>query len=69
MADQPSKDPQELEEEKPDYVEDKSGSGMVEHQPQVGTDPMETPQEGKHKTVISPDPAKVREAERKGEGY
>jgi hypothetical protein len=68
MSDQPAKDPKELEKEKPDYVDDKSGSGEVDHQPQIGTDPMDAPQEGKHKTIIAPDPEKVREAERKGRG-
>lgn len=68
MSDQPSKDPKELEKERPDYVEDQSGSGKVDHQPQIATDPMSTGQEGKHKTIISPDPEKVRDAERKGRG-
>jgi hypothetical protein len=68
MSDQPSKDPKELQKEKPDYVEDTSGSGKVDHQPEIATDPMSTPQEGKHKTVIAPDPEKVREAERRGRG-
>lgn len=67
MSDQPAKDPKELEKEKPDYVEDVSGSGKVDHQPQIGTDPMEGAQEGKHKKVIAPDPAKVRDAEREGD--
>jgi hypothetical protein len=65
MSDQHAKDPKELEKEKPDYVEDTSGSGKVDHQPQIGTDPMETPQEGKHKKIIAPDPAKIRDADRK----
>ncbi len=69
MSDQPEKDPEELEKEKPDYVEDTSGSGEIDHQPEIGTDPMSLPQEGTHKTIISPDPEKVREAERKGRGY
>ena len=69
MSDQPAKDPKELEKEKPDYVEDKSGSGMVDHQPQIGTDPMEGPQEGKHKKIIAPDPEEVRDAERDGKGF
>ncbi|MEP0545505.1 MAG: hypothetical protein ABJF88_01085 [Rhodothermales bacterium] len=69
MSDQPEKDPKELHEERADYVEDKSGGGDPEVQPNVGTDPMSLPEEGTHKTIISPDPAKVREAERKGRGY
>lgn len=68
MSDQPAKDPKELQKEKPDYVEDKSGAGDPEIQPNIGTDPMSQPQEGKHKTIIAPDPEKVREAERKGRG-
>ena len=64
MADQPHKDPKELQKEKPDYVEDKSGSDDPDHQPQIGTDPMEGAQEGKHKTIVAPDPKKVRDAER-----
>jgi len=69
MSDQPSKDPKELQKEKPDYVEDKSGSGMIDHQPEIGTDPMSLPQEGKHKKVIAPDLEKVRKAEREGKGF
>lgn len=70
MSDQPAKDPKELQKEKPDYVEDKSGvKDNPNVQPQIGTDPMDQPQAGKHKKVIAPDPAKVREAERKGRGH
>jgi hypothetical protein len=68
MSDQPAKDPKELQKEKPDYVDDKSGAGDIASQPDIATDPMSTPQEGKHKTIISPDPEKVREAERRGRG-
>lgn len=68
MSDQPEIDPERVQDQHPDYVEDKSGSDEAENQPSVGTDPMSLPQEGKHKTVIAPDPEKVREAERKGRG-
>lgn len=68
MADQPEMDPEKLKKQKPDYVRDTSGSDDPDHQPQVGTDPMEGPQEGKHKTIVAPDPEKVREAERKKTG-
>ena len=68
MSDQPEKDPEELQEEKVDYVEDVSGGGDPEVQPQIGTDPMSAPEEGVHKTIISPDPEKVRQAEREGKG-
>lgn len=63
MADQPEMDPEKLKKQKPDYVEDKSGSEDPDHQPQIGTDPMGGAQEGKHKTIVSPDPEKVREAD------
>ena len=36
-----------------------------EDEPQVGNDPMDLPQDGKHKKMVAPDPAKVAEAERK----
>ena len=58
------KDPEELQKEKPDYAEDTSG-GPPDNQPDVGTDPMSLPQEGKHKEIIAPDPEKVREHERR----
>lgn len=68
MADQPEIDPKKVQNQHPDYAEDVSGSDDVESQPHIGTDPMEGPQEGKHKTIVSPDPDKVREAERKKAG-
>lgn len=68
MSDQPEKDPKELREEKVDYVEGVSG-GDPEVQPSIGTDPMSLPQEGVHKTIIAPDPEKVRQAEREGKGF
>lgn len=67
MSDQPEKDPKELREEKVDYVEDVSG-GDPDVQPSIGTDPMSLPEEGTHKTIIAPDPEKVRQAEREGKG-
>jgi hypothetical protein len=58
-------DPNKLKKQKPDYVKDVSGSADPDHQPQIGTDPMSQPEEGTKKTIVSPDPEKVAEAERK----
>ena len=69
MSDQPEIDPKRVQNQHPDYVEDVSGSDHVESQPDIGTDPESTIQEGKHKTIIAPDPEKVRDAERKGRGF
>lgn len=63
MADQPEIDPEKLKKQKPPYVRDKSGSGDPDHQPQIGTDPMTGAEEGTHKTIVAPDPEKVREAD------
>jgi hypothetical protein len=57
------RDPLDIPNERPPYAEDKSGGGHPEQQPHIGTDPMEEPQAGKHKTIIAPDPAAVRRAE------
>lgn len=59
-------DPKKLKDQKPDYVEDKSGTDDPDIQPQAGTDPMEPSEEGVRKTIISPDPEQVRRAERDG---
>lgn len=64
MSDQPAKDPKKLPHEKPDYVEDKSGIDEVDRLPEVGTDPTSGIEEGTRKTIVSPDPEKVREHER-----
>ncbi len=61
----PVDDPKKLKDQKPDYVEDRSGTGDPDVKPSVGTDPMALPQEGKEKTIVSPDPEKVREHERR----
>lgn len=39
-----------------------------EEQPNVGTDPMSQPQEGRRKKIVAPDPEKVKDAERKRAG-
>ncbi len=62
------KDPLHLREEKPDYVQDKSGTDDPEDQPDIGTDPMEGPADSKHKPSVHLDDEKVRRAEEKGEG-
>ncbi len=64
MSDQPEMDPKKLQKQRPDYVEDKSGAGDPEVQPHAATDPQSLPQEGTHKTIIAPDPEKVRAHER-----
>lgn len=38
-----------------------------DHEPEVGSDPRSLPQLDEEKTIIAPDPEKVREAERKRE--
>lgn len=58
------KDPKKLKEQKPDYSRDKSGADHPDVQPQIATDPMSLPQTSKEKTVVSPDPEKVREHDR-----
>ena len=64
MSDQPEIDPEKIQDQHPDYVEDKSGTRQPGVQPSIGTDPQTLPQEGKHKTIIAPDPEKVRAHER-----
>lgn len=68
MSDQPEIDPKKLQKQRPDYVRDTSGGGDPEVQPSIGTDPQSLPQEGKHKTIIAPDPEKVREHEKGSKG-
>jgi hypothetical protein len=60
-------DPKKLRDQKPDYVKDVSGVKDPDHQPQIGTDPMDEPDSSVQKTVISPDPEKVREHDRRRE--
>jgi hypothetical protein len=62
------KDPLHLREEKPDYVQDQSGTDDPEGQPDIGTDPMDLPVEGARKPTVHLDEEKVRRAEEKGEG-
>ena len=63
------KNPLHLREEKPDYVEDLTGDAGDENvQPDVGTDPMEGPAEGRHKPTVHLDEEAVRRAEREGKG-
>ena len=53
-------DPKKLDEQHPDYVQDKSGSEDPDNQPDIGTDPMDLPTEGIHKPVVHLDEEKVR---------
>lgn len=69
-------DPKDLRDQRPDYVEDKSGSGDVdgedyseEEQPTVGTDPQDTGDTDVQKPHVELDEDAVREAEREGKGY
>lgn len=69
-------DPKDLRDQRPDYVEDKSGSGDVDgedlseaEQPTVGTDPMETGSTDVEKPHVELDEDAVRQAEREGKGY
>lgn len=64
MSEQPEMDPKKLQKQKPDYVEDQSGIDEVDRLPVVGTDPEAGAQEGVHKTIVAPDPEKVRAHER-----
>lgn len=61
----PKKDPKDLLKEKPDYTEDRSGIDETDRIPVVGGDPESLPEEGTHKTIIAPDPEKVREHDRR----
>jgi len=58
-------DPKKLKDQKPDYVSDPTSTGDPDRQPMIGTDPMDTPDSSVEKTIISPDPEKVREHERR----
>lgn len=58
-------DPKKLKDQKPDYSRDVSGVKDPDQQPQIGTDPMSEPDSSAEKTVIAPDPEKVREHERR----
>ncbi|HLT46659.1 MAG TPA: hypothetical protein VK002_05470 [Rubricoccaceae bacterium] len=60
------KDPLHLREEKPDYVEDLSGTDDPDRPSEVGTDPEAGPTEGRRKPAIHLDEEKVRAHERKG---
>ena len=66
------KDPLDLPDEKPDYVQDTSGperSGLdADAQPADGTDPMEGAAEGVEKPTVHLDEEAVRRAEREGKG-
>ena len=53
-------DPDKLDEQKPDYVEDTTGGDDPDQQPQIGTDPMEGASEGIHKPVVHLDEELVR---------
>ena len=70
------KDPLHLRDERPDYVEDTSGSGDVDgidhsedQQPTVGTDPQTTGDLDAEKPVVHLDEDAVRKAEAEGKGF
>lgn len=70
------KDPLHLRDERPDYVEDKSGKGDVdgedvsERAPSaVNAGPEDTGSLDVQKPTVTLDEEKVREAERQGKGY
>jgi len=66
-------DPKKLAHQKPEYIRHKPGIEDPEmhsemndpdRQSNIGTDPMETSETTVHKTIVSPDPEKVREHDR-----
>ena len=79
MADLSDKaNPLHLRDERPDYVEDKSGSGnrpgsdddlSEVAQPTVGTDVQDPGSLGIEKPTVSLDPDAVQKAEDEGKGY
>jgi hypothetical protein len=62
------KDPLHLKEEKPDYVQDTSGTDDPDRPSEVGSDPEQGPSEGPRKPVVHLDEQAVRKAEREGKG-
>lgn len=70
------KDPLHLRDERPDYVEDKSGKGntdgedVSEQAPsEINAGPQDPGSLGVDKPTVTLDEEKVREAERQGKGY
>jgi hypothetical protein len=63
------KDPLHLKEEKPDYVQDTSGTDDADRTSGVGTDPGEGAAEGTRKPTVHLDEEAVRRAEREGKGF
>jgi len=69
-------DPKDLRDQRPDYVEDKSGSGNVggddlseEVPPHVNAGPQDPGSLGVDKPTVGLDEEAVRKAEREGKGY
>ena len=79
MADLSNKEnPLHLRDERPDYVQDRSGSGNEEGedndrsevvQPTVGTDVQDPGSLGIKKPTVSLDPEAVKKAEEEGKGF
>lgn len=64
------KDPLNLKNERPDYVEDVTGDAGDEGvQPDVGNDPQEGSAEGIRKPTVHLDEEAVRRAEAEGKGF
>jgi hypothetical protein len=63
------KDPLHLKEEKPDYVQDTSGTGGADRPSGVGTDLGEGGSEGVRKPTVHLDAEQVKQAEREGKGF
>ena len=67
------KDPLDLSDETPDYVQDTSGPERPDLDPDVppavGSDPMEGASEGIQKPTVHLDDEAVRRAEREGKGF
>ena len=67
------KNPLDLREERPDYVEDKSGMPLEEAegddvQPHINAGPQDPGDLSKHKEVVHLDKEKVKRAEEQGRG-
>jgi hypothetical protein len=62
------KNPLHLREEKPDYVQDTSGTD-ADRPSGVGTDPGDAADDGVRRPAVHLDEEKVREAEREGKGF
>ena len=69
-------DPKDLRDQRPDYVEDKSGSGDVDGEdlseevpPHVNAGPQDPGSLGVEKPTVELDEDAVRKAEKEGKGY